>query len=288
MLRFTVSEVGQPPLPAVDLDEPRVVIGSGAGARIRLPAAVAREAHVEVTPAGWRALAAVVVGGAPHEVEAMGAIVGGVVFELGAYRVRVEPAPAGTAASPPQRTESLARELVRGLLGAGAAPTLQIARGPLAGAARELPPPEAVLVIGRGDEAGWVILDEDLSRAHAEVRRGWDGIAIRDLGSKNGTRVDGARVGAAGVPLHDGARIELGNVQLVFSDPAERHLRGASPGAAAADAGAPGASAVRAAPAARAGRTADAGAAVPGRWVTVTALAIAGAAVAGLIWILAS
>jgi S-DNA-T family DNA segregation ATPase FtsK/SpoIIIE len=194
------------------------------------------------------------------------------VLELGAYRVRVERAPTGTAASPPQRTESLARELVRGLLGAGAAPTLQLERGPAAGAARALPPPESVLVIGRGDEAGWVILDEDLSRAHVEIRRGWDGVSLRDLGSKNGTRVDGARVGPAGAPLHDGARIELGKVALVFRDPAERHLRGDSPTAAPAPA--------RSAP--------SLAAAAPGRWIAVGALALAAAAVAGLIWILAS
>lgn len=114
---------------------------------------------------------------------------------------------------------------MRGLLGAGAAPTLQIERGPSGGATRALPP-EAALVIGRGDEAGWVILDEDLSRTHAEIRRGWDGVSVRDLGSKNGTRVEGAVVGPAGVELHDGARIELRNVELVFRDPAERHLRG--------------------------------------------------------------
>ncbi|HWO26729.1 MAG TPA: FHA domain-containing protein [Kofleriaceae bacterium] len=272
MLRFTVSEAGQPPLPAVDLDEPRVVIGSGSGARIRLPADAAGEAHVEVTPSGWRALAAVIVGGAPHEGGAMGPVGDGVELSLGAYRVRVEPSPPGAIATPPQRTESLARELVRGLLGAGAAPTLRIERGPAAGAARMLPPPEAVLVIGRGDEAGWVILDADLSRAHAEIRRGWDGVWIRDLGSKNGTRVGGARVGAASVPLHDGARIELGDIEFSFSDPAERHLRGAV-GAGA-----------------RAGTSSSAAApgAPPGRWVSAVALAIAVAAVAGLIWILAS
>jgi hypothetical protein len=205
------------------------------------------------------------------------------VFELATYRVRVEPSPPGAAPSPPQRTESLARELVRGLLGAGAAPTLQIERGPAGGAIRALPPPEASLVIGRGDEAGWVILDEDLSRAHAEVRRGWDGVSIRDLGSKNGTRVDGARVGPAGAPLRDGARIELGKVQLVFRDPAERLLRGA--GAVAGSE--PLLSAPAPTPAPRA-PNAPSPAAAPGRWIAVGALALAAVAVAGLIWILAS
>jgi pSer/pThr/pTyr-binding forkhead associated (FHA) protein len=152
---------------------------------------------------------------------------------------------------------------------------LELERGPSAGATRALPPPEAVLVLGRGDEAGWVILDEDLSRAHAEVRRGWDGASIRDLGSKNGTRVGGKRVGAEGVELCDGARIELGKVALVFRDPAERHLRGA----AAEPAKPARADAVDAA---------ELEEEPGGRWIAVGAYAIAALAVAGLIWVLAS
>ena len=66
--------------------------------------------------------------------------------------------------------------------------------------------------------------DDDLSRTHVEIRRGWDGVRIVDLGSKNGTKLDGARVSDA--ELHDGALIELGHLALRFRDPAERHLRG--------------------------------------------------------------
>jgi S-DNA-T family DNA segregation ATPase FtsK/SpoIIIE len=114
---------------------------------------------------------------------------------------------------------------VRDLLGEQAAPRLEVLRGPLVGATRQLAPPESVLVIGRGDEATWVILDGDLSRAHAEVRRGWDGVRVFDRGSTNGTRVGGVRVGDAGAPLADGDVVELGNVSMRFHDPAERHLR---------------------------------------------------------------
>ena len=265
MLRFEVSEAGQPALPALDVADDVVVIGSGAAARIRLPAQVARDAHVRIARGAWTALAEVVVDGVRRD---GGPIGEGVVFELGGYRVRVAPAPSGTAASPPQRTESLARELVRSLLGDGAAPTLEVEQGPTVGARRMLPPPEASLVIGRGDEAHWVILDEDLSRAHAEVRRGWDGVTIRDLESKNGTRVDGEPV--TETLLHDGAQIELGPVVLRFRDPAERHLRGGgTPGRAIAAAPAP----------ARARSTA-----LP----LVIAAAVAGLALAGLAWVLAS
>jgi S-DNA-T family DNA segregation ATPase FtsK/SpoIIIE len=125
------------------------------------------------------------------------------------------------------RTESLARELQRNLLGDQGAPFLEIVRGPVVGAKRQLAPAESVLVIGRGDEATWVIFDGDLSRAHCEVRRSLDGgVRVFDRGSTNGTRVDGERVAAEGLPLVDGSMIELGNVMMSYRDPAERHLRG--------------------------------------------------------------
>lgn len=140
---------------------------------------------------------------------------------IGGVKMRVEP----TAAGGPKGTESLARELVRGILGTGASPSLEVTRGPASGTKRELPPPEVTWVIGRGDGATWVILDEDLSREHVEITRGWEGVTLRDLGSKNGTRVDGARI-TGQVPLRDGAEIEAGNTAWVFRDPAERHLDG--------------------------------------------------------------
>ena len=209
MLRIVVNEDGQPPLPGVDLDTTVIVIGSAADATIRLPAAVARAQHVRIEGAQWR------------EGDNQGAIGDGHVFSIGNYTVRVAPAPAGANASPPQRTESLARELMRGLLGTGAEPVLTIERGPNAGARRTLST-DAVVVIGRGDDANWVILDKDLSRKHVELRRSWDGTTVRDLESQNGTRVNGTRITEA--PLHDGARIEIGNLVVVYSDPAEREL----------------------------------------------------------------
>jgi Inner membrane component of T3SS, cytoplasmic domain len=211
VLRFVVSEDGQPALPEVDLDAAVVVIGSSVHAAIRLPASAARAEHVRIEGTGW------------SDGTTSGAIGEGHTFAVGNYRVRVVPAPAGVPASPPQRTESLARELMRSLLGSGNDPVLTIERGNTAGARKTLTPPESALVIGRGDDADWVILDEDLSRKHARIKRGWDGTTVADLDSQNGTKLDGMRLEAETV-LRDGARIELGNLVLVYSDPAERQL----------------------------------------------------------------
>ncbi|HET7503071.1 MAG TPA: FHA domain-containing protein [Kofleriaceae bacterium] len=275
MLRFEVSEHDREALPPIDILDDVVVIGSAPSARIRLPAEVARPTHVRVEGQTWTLLAESIVGGMVRAAGDSGSVGHGTVIELGKVRVRISAAPAGTPATPPARTESLARELVRSLLGDGAAPSLEIEHGTGAGTRRMLPPPEARLVIGRGDEADWVILDEDLSREHAEIRRGWDGVTVADLASKNGTRVNGAPVGAAPVGLHDGATLLLGNVALRFRDPAERHLRGEpaippTPPRAAAPVPVP-AAPRRASP-----------------WPFIGFAAIAVLAVAALIWVLAS
>jgi hypothetical protein len=210
MLRVEVSEEGRAALPAIDLADDTFVIGSSPAARIRLPAAVARPEHVTIDRNTWRSA------------DGSGALGDGHTFTIGTYRVRVAPAPAGAQPTPPQRTESLARELVRDLLGASGAPTLTVERGPNLGAKRALPPPEAAFVIGRGDDANWIIDDPDLSKRHVEIRRTWDGVRASDLESKNGTRLDGVALGQA--PLRDGMVLELGGLALRYRDPAERHI----------------------------------------------------------------
>lgn len=275
MLRFEISEQDHGALPAIDLADDVVVLGSATPARVRLPVEVARAAHVRFEGQTWTLLAESRLGGLIRAAGDSGAIGHGIVLELGKYRVRVTAAPIGASESPPQRTESLARELVRSLLGDGGAPTLEIEHGTSAGTKRLLPPPEAQLVIGRGDEATWVILDEDLSRTHAEIRRGWDGVTAVDLGSKNGTKVDGVAIGDEPVELHDGATLALGPVVMRFRDPAERHLLGD---------GAPTIRVPRGKPTGPARITASPWPA----WQMLGFTAIAVLAIAALIWILAS
>jgi len=210
MLRIEVSEEGRAGLPAIDLADETFVIGSSPSARIRLPAAAAKPEHVTIDRGTWRSA------------EGSGALGEGHVFAIGSYRVRIAPAPPDAQPTPPQRTESLARELVRDLLGATGAPTLTVERGPHTGAKRALPPPEATFVIGRGDDAQWIFDDADLSKRHVEIRRTWDGVRVVDLDSKNGTRLDGAALGEA--TLADGMLLELGGLALRYRDPAERHI----------------------------------------------------------------
>jgi predicted component of type VI protein secretion system len=68
------------------------------------------------------------------------------------------------------------------------------------------------LVVGRV-EADVSIDDEEVSRRHALVRPAGGGIEILDLGSRNGTWVNGVRIAGA-TPLAHGDGVRLGRTSL--------------------------------------------------------------------------
>ncbi|HEV7867118.1 MAG TPA: FHA domain-containing protein [Chthoniobacteraceae bacterium] len=73
-----------------------------------------------------------------------------------------------------------------------------------------------ICTIGRSPGNKVVIASERVSRRHAVIRRGEDGaFQIMDMGSSNGTYVDGLRL-ARPMPLRDGAEIEIGLQKMVF------------------------------------------------------------------------
>jgi len=74
-------------------------------------------------------------------------------------------------------------------------------------------PLHAVTRLGRGTDVDIRIDDPGVSRHHAEIVLGTD-VTIRDLGSTNGTLVDGRLVATA--HLHDGARIQLGTTTVTY------------------------------------------------------------------------
>lgn len=80
--------------------------------------------------------------------------------------------------------------------------------------------------VGRAPENDVVIEDATLSRSHFVLeRRGEGRWTIRDAGSSNGTRLDGAAVGPAPRPVEPGAKIEAGSVRLTFYDAAAFFFR---------------------------------------------------------------
>lgn len=96
-------------------------------------------------------------------------------------------------------------------------PVLSIVKGPQTGMAFQTEPVETT--IGRDPSNSIFLNDMTVSRAHARILRTAAGSTIEDLGSLNGTWVDGAIINAA--PLHDGSSIQIGTFTLIYheSDP---------------------------------------------------------------------
>ncbi len=69
--------------------------------------------------------------------------------------------------------------------------------------------------IGRNQDGEIVILATSVSREHAELKHGEGGWNVRDLGSRNGTFVDGTRV-AGRVQLPPRALLKIGDVAMWF------------------------------------------------------------------------
>ena len=69
-------------------------------------------------------------------------------------------------------------------------------------------------VIGRGDQANMRLPDVGISRRHARIDYDGNQVVLTDLGSTNGTMVNGQRISA--VALSPGDMIQLGTTTLTF------------------------------------------------------------------------
>ncbi|WP_058234638.1 FhaA domain-containing protein [Devriesea agamarum] len=75
-----------------------------------------------------------------------------------------------------------------------------------------------VTVIGRGGDSDIILDDSGVSRHHVELRRERTGLVVTDLGSTNGTFLDGERIRTP-VSAHDGQRIRIGRTTLTLTLP---------------------------------------------------------------------
>ena len=82
------------------------------------------------------------------------------------------------------------------------------------GAKRRKVPVGASLIVGRAADSGLVLKDTAASRRHAEIRATGDGYVCRDLGSRNGTIVNGSPTNIC--ELNNGDRVLIGETMLRF------------------------------------------------------------------------
>ena len=71
-----------------------------------------------------------------------------------------------------------------------------------------------VTVIGRGSEADIIVDDAGVSRRHLEIRVTEGGVIATDMGSTNGSFVEGHRIEAA--TLVDGNTLTIGRTRILF------------------------------------------------------------------------
>lgn len=83
----------------------------------------------------------------------------------------------------------------------------------------EFPLVGPVTVIGRGETADLRILDAGISREHCRIMRDGDCYRLTDMGSRNGTVVNGSVTREH--PLSPGDEITLGKYKIVFNPPSE-------------------------------------------------------------------
>src|SRR6476620_12043728 len=71
--------------------------------------------------------------------------------------------------------------------------------------------------IGRSARSDVCIPDAFASRLHAEVRQEGDSFWLLDLGSANGTKLNGAPVSTT-LPLYSGSEIQIGETRITFDN----------------------------------------------------------------------
>ena len=75
------------------------------------------------------------------------------------------------------------------------------------------------LILGRAPDCQVVLKDFGISRQHAKLIADPGGVRIMDLGSKNGTKINGNLVTQA--PLREGDKFSLGSLEILFGKTAE-------------------------------------------------------------------
>jgi hypothetical protein len=218
------------------------------GAEVRLHVLVRRGAApperfpvAEAVLAGGGAGDAISIPGAPPGAALLVPCAAGVVVEARAAGVRTAgaPLPCGgrrllrpgervelpgaviqAQADPHDGTRAFAGALVRAAADAGGlvpGPHLLVLSGTAAGARIVL---RAAQRLGRDPDADVRLDDRHASRFHARLRLVDGVLLVEDLGSKNGVRVDGRRVGRRARRAAPGSEIAVGTTALAFVDPA--------------------------------------------------------------------
>jgi len=119
-------------------------------------------------------------------------------------------------ARPPGAALAKAERPAPGAAPAGAAPQ-PVLRGLTGPWANKTYPLKGKLLVGRAPPAAVLLEDDSISRKHAELERNPRGaVFLRDLGSANGTLLNGERIAQEPVEISTGDIIQFGMVEVVY------------------------------------------------------------------------
>jgi pSer/pThr/pTyr-binding forkhead associated (FHA) protein len=234
VVRHPKSAAGEAGEMSFEFEQARVVIGRSPHADVRLPGLGVSETHATILQQAGdyalrdeRSLNGTALNGVQLVPSRPRPLDDGDEIEIAEFTLHFTRAGLARRATTPERTASLARRMLRELLGAehtaNHPPSLQVTAGPDLGTRIELAEAPSTIVIGRGHEAELVLSDVDVSRAHLEVERDLDGAIVRDLDSKNGLEINGRRLRER--RLKHGDVLRIGATTMRYDDPSEQALR---------------------------------------------------------------
>ncbi|MCG8554953.1 MAG: FHA domain-containing protein [Proteobacteria bacterium] len=239
-IRLVLRSSGKRTLPEgmrYEFEQARVVIGRAVGSDVCIPHPSVSETHAIIEHSGSRcvivdqgSLNGTRVNDTPLVSGRPKALQRGDIIRVADFTLLLEPGLVVAHGTSRERTASLARRLIRELSDepspGTAAPRLVVLNRIHVGEQLQLAQVPAKLTVGRGEQCQWRLDDPDVSRQHLEVVRDHEGVLVRDLGSKNGLRVTGRAVTER--RLRDGDELQLGELRLLFEDPAEEAVRRAA------------------------------------------------------------
>ncbi|MFZ5891837.1 MAG: FHA domain-containing protein [Myxococcota bacterium] len=221
---------------SITFDAPRIVIGRGDGCEVMLPDPSVSHRHASIRQRGTDYVVidegstnGTFIGPVRLSPQAPRVIRSGELVRVGRVWLELRVEQAAVTQSQKLATREIALALVASSLaaqGESKAVRIRVVKGPALGGELLLENPERPHVIGRGAGVQLPLEDPDLSRRQLEVFRRGINLMVRDLGSKNGSYLDGQRLESGkevAWPLEK--VLTLGQSELVYEDPVRSALR---------------------------------------------------------------
>jgi len=216
--------------PSISFDAPRIVIGRGDGCEVRLPDPSVSHRHASIRQRGTDYVVmdegstnGTFVGPVRLSPQAPRIVRSGDLVRIGRVwlELRIEQVPVSPATK--LATSEIALALVARALEAQGDPATArvfVQSGPDKNTELLLDQNERPRVIGRGSDIDLTLDDARLSRKQVELRRRGTDVLVRDLGSKNGSFLNGQRLESGkDVPWPAGAVLAIGASELCYEDP---------------------------------------------------------------------